>query len=129
MELFSNKYYRLELSDDQKVIEFHWEDDHTNMTYEDFVEACCNFVGYGFEYQTKLLLIDTHNFKLDLPEQFFQWQKEVHYLRYKKLGVIKVAYIMPAASMSHVQNDEGEEGSHTTYYFDNGSSAMNWLKE
>ena len=45
MKIFENSIYSIDFDDATKTIQFNWEEGHKNMTYEDFKEACSNFLG------------------------------------------------------------------------------------
>lgn len=47
MTIFKNSNYRLDYQAAQNLLQFFWEAGHEKMDYEDFQEACCNFLGYG----------------------------------------------------------------------------------
>ncbi len=127
MSIYADTNYRIELSPDKDVIIFKWEDAHRNMSYEDFQEACCNFIGFAFEYQTKRICIDVRNFQLSLPEDFKVWQENIHYPRYYKLGIQKVAYVMPEAAMEYAKEIPPREGKFTLKNFANEQKAFDWL--
>ena len=127
MTLFKNSNYRVAFDGQQETLQFYWEDGHEKMSYEDFQEACCNFLGYGFEYQAKNILIDVRNFKLNLPPEFPAWQQNDHYPRYHKLGIQKVAYVMPAEAVVHAKSIEKEAGKFELKNFAAPEAAVNWL--
>lgn len=127
MTIFQNKNYAIELAQDPKTLIFKWKEAHREMSYEDFQEACCNYIGYAFEHQTKNLLIDTHNFQLQLPDTFKEWQNTIHYPRYYKLGVQKVAYIMPVSAMEYVKDIPTENGKFALRNFTQNQEALSWL--
>lgn len=129
MTIFQNSNYSLTYIEDQETITFHWEEGHVSMGFEAFKEACSNFLGYGFEYQAKNILIDVRNFQLSLPPEFPAWQKNEHYPRYYKLGIQKVAYIMPEAALAHAKTIEKEDGKFELRNFASPNAAMTWLKE
>ncbi len=127
MDVFKNSQYRISFQQQGKVLNFHWLDDHENMTYQDFQEACSNFMGYGFEYQAQQICIDVRNFKLQLPEDFPEWQLTEHYPRYFKLGIQKVAYIMPEAALAYAKEIDKEPGKFELRNFSDNKSANQWL--
>ncbi|NEQ55756.1 MAG: hypothetical protein F6K11_37585 [Leptolyngbya sp. SIO3F4] len=97
------------------------------MTYEDFQEACCNFLGYGFEYRAKTILIDVRNFQFKLPPGFPEWQEKEHYPRYHKLGIEKVAYVMPGQYLPNAKEIEKEEGKFELRNFSDHEKAIAYL--
>lgn len=127
--LFHNSIYRLELSPNKQILHFFWEDGHTGMSYEDFQEACSNFVGYAFEYGTQNFVIDVRNFQFQLPPEFPEWQKNAHYPRYHKLGVEKVAYIMPKEYLASAKEIDKETGGFTLRNFAEPTTALQWINE
>ncbi|MEL6256198.1 MAG: STAS/SEC14 domain-containing protein, partial [Bacteroidota bacterium] len=92
-------------------------------------EACCNYAGYAFEYQAKRLLIDTSNFQFQMPADFEQWRDDHHYPRLWKLGVEKMAFLMPESVMAFVEDKAAEFGKFPVRYFVQEGEAMEWLGE
>jgi len=127
MTLFKDANYRVAFDGVTHTLEFFWEDDHAGMSYADFQEACSNFIGFGFEYQARNILIDVRNFQLHLPESFPEWQRTEHYPRYHKVGIQKVAYVMPAAALEHAREIDGEEQPFVLRNFSDMASAKKWL--
>ena len=127
MEIFKNSVYSVEFLEATKTIQFNWEEGHKNMTYEDFQEACSNFLGYGFEYQARSILIDVRNFQFQLPPDFPEWQEKEHYPRYYKLGIEKVAYLMPEQYVENAKEIEKDAGKFELRNFSNYESAINYL--
>ena len=127
MTVFQNALYTLVLSEDQSTLHFFWMDDNGQMSYEDFQEACSNFVGYGFEYDTQNFVIDVRNFQFQLPPEFPDWQKNEHYPRYYKLGVKKVAYVMPKEYVDSAKEIDKEEGKFDLRNFADQASALKWI--
>ncbi|TRX59983.1 hypothetical protein FNH22_07980 [Fulvivirga sp. M361] len=129
MKLYQDRFYCIQLKEAENILEFTWEENHPEVTYESFIEACCNFIGYGFEFNTRQILIDTKNFTYMPPPEFHEWQKTVHHDRYRKIGVSKVAYVMNTEHVEFMKNSPvKEEGFHTDY-FDDTSKAVNWLSD
>ena len=129
ISLFQNSLYRIELDTPSNILKFIWEENHPTLTYPGFIEACCNFIGYGFEYQTKQIYINTQHFNFTPPPEFRQWQDTVHYDRYRKIGVEKVAYVMNAEHMQYMNNTPATDGGFATHYFSEEAEALKWLSE
>lgn len=127
MKIFKNSVYSVDFLEGTKTIQFNWEEGHKNMTYEDFQEACSNFLGYGFEYQAQTILIDVRNFQFQLPSDFPEWQEKEHYPRYYKLGIKKVAYLMPEQFILNAKEIEKEAGKFELRNFSDYESAINYL--
>ena len=127
MQIFKNSIYSVNYLAATKTIQFNWEEAHKEMDYEDFQEACSNFVGYGFEYDAKTILIDVRNFQFQLPPDFPEWQKNEHYPRYYKLGIEKVAYVMPEQYIANAKEIEKEEGKFELRNFSTINDAINYL--
>ena len=127
MLIFKNSNYSIEFQAASATLEFHWEDGHPKMNYEDFQEACGNFLGYGFEFQAKNILIDVRNFQLQLPPEFPSWQNDEHYPRYYKLGIQKVAYIMPEAYLAQAKTIEKQAGKFELLNFTSAEAAYTWI--
>lgn len=127
MQIFKNSLYNIDFLEKTKTIQFNWEDSNRNMSYEDFKEACSNFIGYGFEYQAKTILIDVRNFQFQLPPEFPAWQKDEHYPRYYKLGIQKVAYVMPKQYLANAKEIEKEVGKFELRNFSDFSAAIQFF--
>ena len=127
MRIFKNSVYGVDYLEASKTIQFNWEEGHLKMTYEDFQEACCNFLGYGFEYQARTILIDVRNFQFQLPPQFPEWQEQEHYPRYYKLGIEKVAYVMPEQYVSNAKEIAQEPGKFELRNFSDYDAALDFL--
>jgi hypothetical protein len=127
MKIFKNSIYSIDFLEATKTIQFNWEKGHHNMTYEDFQEACANFLGYGFEYQAQTILIDVRNFQFKLPPDFPEWQEKEHYPRYYKLGIEKVAYLMPEQYVENAKEIEKEVGKFELRNFSNYEAAIKFL--
>jgi len=127
MKIFKNSVYSVDFLQATKTIRFNWEEGHKNMTYEDFQEACSNFLGYGFEYQARTILIDVRDFQFQLPPDFPEWQEKEHYPRYYKLDIEKVAYIMPEQYVANAKEIEKEAGRFELRNFSAYEPAMNYL--
>ncbi|MAQ75953.1 MAG: hypothetical protein CL613_06450 [Aquimarina sp.] len=127
MEVFRNAMYSVTYISEIETIQFNWLEGHVDMTYDDFKEACNNFLGYGFEYKAKNILIGVRNFQFQLPSDFPEWQKEKHYPRYYKLGIEKVAYVMPEAFISEAKEIPKEEGKFELRNFTTIETATNFF--
>ena len=127
MKIFSNSIYSINFLENSQTIQFNWEEGHKNMTYENFQEACSNFLGYGFEYQANTILIDVRNFQFQLPPEFPEWQETFHYPRYYKLGIKKVAYIMPEQYLEGAKEIEKEDGKFELRNFSDFDQALKFL--
>lgn len=127
MKIFKNSRYSVDFIEATKTIQFNWEEGHSSMSYENFQEACSNFLGYGYEYQAKNILIDVRNFKFQLPPEFPEWQEKEHYPRYYKLGIEKVAYLMPLEYVTTAKEIEKEEGKFELRNFSDYETAINFL--
>ena len=127
MQIFKNSIYSVKFLEATKTIQFNWEEAHKDMSYEDFQEACSNFIGYGFEYQAKTILIDVRNFQFQLPADFPEWQRNEHYPRYYKLGIERVAYVMPEQYVSSAKEIEKEIGKFELRNFSTVKDAIHYL--
>lgn len=129
MNLYQDRFYRIDLHEPTNTLQFVWNENHPAVAYEAFIEACCNFIGYGFEYQTKNILIDTKHFNYMPPPEFHDWQKTTHHDRYRKIGVEKVAYVMNTEHVEYMKNSPIKEEGFTTDYYDSTEAAINWISE
>lgn len=127
MYVFRNNHYSVSYQPTLRAIQFHWEEGHAEMSYTDFQEACSNFIGYGFEYEAKQIVIDVRNFQLSLPPEFPAWQQNEHYPRYYKLGIEKVDYILPEAALGQAKEIEKAEGKFELRNFPSFEAAKAWL--
>ena len=127
MNVYQDKYYIVAVDEGAKMLSFIWEENHPEVNHDLFVAACCNFIGYGFEYQSENILIDTLNFTYTPTPDFYQWQKTVHHQRYRKLGIQRVAYILPEAYVEQMNSQPHEEAGFVTKYFGTEKEAKDWL--
>jgi len=127
--IHSHTYYFLDYDEDASVLHFGWNDAHKDMTEEDFREACSVYAGYAFEYQARLLLVDTRNFVFRVTESYLEWQQSQHFPRFLKLGVKKKAYIMVPEHMAYVEDRPAVDGLLAIRYFTDPIAAATWLAE
>lgn len=127
MKIYSDSNYWLEFLTDSKTLKFNWKEGHEKMSYEDFQEACSNFIGHGFEFRAKNILIDVRNFKLQLPPEFPEWQHNEHHPRYHKLGIEKVVYLMPEQALENAKETNVEEAGFAQRNFSDEVEAMKWF--
>ena len=127
MLVYSDSKYKVDFIERGKVLRFGWYDGHESMTYEDFQEACSNFIGHGFEQGAKNILIDVRNFKLQLPPGFPEWQRKEHHPRYHRLGIAKVVYLMPEEALANAKEMDKEEAGFEQRNFSDESKAMAWF--
>ena len=129
MNLYQDRFYRIDLHERTNTLQFVWNENHPAVDYESFIESCCNFIGYGFEYQTKNILIDTKHLNYMPPPEFHDWQKTTHHDRYRKIGVEKVAYVMNTEHVEYKKNSPIKEEGFTTDYYDSTEAAIIWISE
>ncbi|MEO1253319.1 MAG: hypothetical protein AAFY41_00350 [Bacteroidota bacterium] len=127
MKVYEDSFYIVEVDTSKNLLSFIWKDDHPEVDHERFIASCCNFIGYGFEYRSDKILIDTKNFTYTPTPAFYEWQKTVHHERYKKVGIKKVAYILHSEYLAQVKNMPKEDADFDTEYFDNDQEAYKWL--
>ena len=127
MTVYQDKYYAVEVDESTRLLSFIWEENHPEVTNKLFVAACCNFIGYGFEYRSDKIFIDTMNFTYVPTQEFYHWQKTVHHDRYRKLGIKKVAYILPEQYVEQLNNQPQDDAGFVTKYFSNEGNAKEWL--
>lgn len=127
MMLFQHPYYQIHLVADGNVLLFQWQDTHATMNYEDFLEACSNYAGYASEHRCDALLIDTRNFVYQPPAAFRDWQNQVHHLRLERIGIQKMAYLMPPEVVPQLTEQPSATEGIARKYFDTESIALAWL--
>lgn len=127
MKPYQDKYYLVEVDETNDVLSFIWKKNHPEVDHELFVAACCNFIGYGFEYKSDKILIDTLNFTYTPTPEYYEWQKTEHHDRYRKLGIKKVAYILHEEYVEQLNKQPQEDADFITKYFGNEKEAKEWL--
>ncbi len=127
MNIFETAAYRVVFDERHNALHFVWQENHPELSYEDFIEACCNFIGYGFEYQVSNIYINTRHFNYMPPAEFQTWQNTVHYDRYRKIGIQKVAYVMNAEHVEYMNNAPAPDHGFAIKYFDDATVALNWF--
>lgn len=127
-QLFQNSLYSFHLIENQApILLFDWTERTKEMSYEDFQEACHNYAGFAWQYQTKHLLVDTCNFDHKLPENYTVWREEALNPRYYSLGVEKFAYITKPELLPFMKDIPAENGKFETRNFASFEEANNWL--
>lgn len=128
--LFQNSLYSFHLLDEKTpIICFDWTNKTKEMTYEDFQSACNNYAGFAWQYQAKFLMVDTHNFHFQLPQDFTTWREGQLNPRYYQLGVLKFAYITEPEYLQFMKDIPAENGKFETRNFTSTEDALNWLNE
>ena len=127
MLLYKNSFYQFILDQSNSVLEFHWLSTDRTFDYEHFQEACSNYAGYACEKNANKLLVFTKNFKVQLPPEFPEWQKEEHYPRLYKIGVRKMAYVIPEEYLSQASDYEADPDNVVSKHFATKESAISWL--
>lgn len=124
-KLYESTYYSFERDGDRIVN--RWKDNTDKMNYQDFKDTLMTLAGFMIEYQIPHLLIDTTNFKFQLPPENLEFRNTVFYPRVTKVGAVKQALIMPEEYMKFVQDELGSDVVVPTRYFADESEATAWL--
>ncbi|MBA3723565.1 MAG: STAS/SEC14 domain-containing protein [Candidatus Levybacteria bacterium] len=125
MKIYESTFYQFELDEDRIVN--RWKDTTDKMTFQDFKDALMTLAGYVIEYRTPKILIDTTNFKFQLPPENVEFRNEVFYPRVTKVGAVKQALIMPKEYLQYVKDEIGSDVVVPTRYFSDESEATAWL--
>jgi len=128
MLIYDHPFYQLHLLEGPQVLEFQWKPAHTQMDYNQFKEACSNYAGWAFQYQTRRLLIDTRNFGISLPEDYTAYREEQHYPRFHALGVQKIAFLVPEEWLSTDGKEGAKNGTFIERSFADRTMAIEWLQ-
>ncbi len=127
MTLFETPLYRFELVRDRKILKFTWTDQTQAMSFLNFQESCMIYAGLALEYDTRLLLVDTREFRFDLPEDYLDWKNQHLNPRYSKVPVTKQAFLMPENGIGDALDQEYEESGYLNRFFAEEQEAINWL--
>ncbi|MEL6191534.1 MAG: hypothetical protein AAFR66_05775 [Bacteroidota bacterium] len=127
MTIYQHSLYYLEFNEKKKAITFRWQDDHADMSFEDFTEACTNYAGFIAEYKVDQVIVDTRNFQYQMPEDFSGWRDNFHYPRLRRMGLQKMAFLMPESAMPYMKNVSAEENQFAVHYFVKETEAFRWL--
>ena len=125
MKLYESTFYQLELDGDRIIN--RWKDTTDKMTFQDFKDALMNLAGYTIENRISKILIDTSNFKFQLPPENLEFRNEVFYPRVIKVGAIRQALVMPREYLQYVEDELGDDVVVPTRYFADESEAIAWL--
>lgn len=125
MTIYESTFYTFELN--EKYIIVRWKDRSVNMTYQDFQDTLMNLAGFMMEYQVPKLLIDTTNFKFQLPPENLEFRNKIFYPRVTKVGTVKQALVMPEEYLKYVEDELGSNVVVPTRYFSDESEAVDWL--
>lgn len=127
MKLYKSKYYELELNG--TIMTNRWLESTAQMTFQDFKDALMNLAGYMFEYKCSRLLIDTSNFRFELPTEADEFRFKEFNPRITKIGEPKQALVMPKEYLQYVKDELGEGVTVPTRYFSDVSEAVAWLND
>lgn len=127
MQIYESNYYQFELEKDRIVN--RWKDNSDKMTYQDFKDALMNLAGYINEHRILHILIDTNNFKFQLPPENLEFRNNEFYPRIKKVGEVKQAIVMPEEFLQYVEDEIGDGVVVPTRYFAKESEATAWLAD
>lgn len=125
MKLYESTYYTFSLDGD--TIINRWKDTSAEMSYQDFKDSLMNLAGYINEHKSKMILIDTTDFKFTLPSENITFRNEEFYPRITKAGVTKQALVLPEEYLVYVTDEVAETDVVKTRYFSNESEATDWL--
>lgn len=125
MKIYESTFYSFELDGDRIVN--RWKDNTVNMTYQDFQDTLMTLAGFIIEYHTQNILIDTTNFKFELPPENLEFRNKVFYPRVTKVGSVRQALIMPKEYLKYVKDEIGSDVVVPTRYFAEESEAIAWL--
>lgn len=125
MKIYESRYYEFELRDNYMIN--RWHDNTDQMTYQDFKDALMNFAGFIIEQKSTRVLVDTTNFKFELPSESDEFRTKEFYPRIIKVGKVKQALIMPKEYLQFVQDELGGDVIVPTRYFSEESEATAWL--
>lgn len=128
MTVYKHPLYTFELIEDEKILLFTWSDATANMTMEDYQEALHNFAGFGSEYKIPAMLVDVRNFKYKMTSELGKWRDEYISPRYRKFGLRKFGYIVPAGAVAKMKDTMVKvERGFEEQYFESEQEAINWL--
>ncbi len=125
MKIYESKYYGFELSD--TIMINRWHDTTAQMTYQDFKDALMNLAGFMIEHKSTRLLIDTTNFKFELPAEADEFRNKEFNPRITKIGEIRQALVMQKDYLKYVYDELGSDVIVPTRYFGEESEATSWL--
>ncbi len=125
MKIYESKYYEFELND--SIMINRWRDNTGQMTFQDFKDALMNFAGFIIEHKSSRTLIDTTNFRFELPAEADEFRNNAFNPRITKVGEVKQALIMPKEYLQYVKDELGDDVIVPTRYFSEESEATVWL--
>ena len=127
MQLYESSFYQFELDGDRIVN--RWKDNTDKMTYQDFKDALMTLDGSLIEHRTLNILIDTNNFKFQLPPENLEFRDKEFYPRVTKVGAVKQAIVMKKEHLQYVEDEIGSDVVVPTRYFAEESEAIAWLAD
>lgn len=125
MKLYTSKYYEIELHD--TIMINRWLASTAQMDFQDFKDALMNLAGYNIEYKATHTLVDTNNFRFQLPPENIAWRDKEYHPRVVKAGESKIALVMPKEYLKFVKDEL--DILVPTQYFSEESEAIAWLKD
>jgi hypothetical protein len=124
MKLYESTYYQIEMHDE--YLRIQWLESTAQMSFQDFKDALTNLAGYNIEYKATRTLVDTINFKFQLPPENIEWRDKEYHPRVVKAGTdSKIALILPQEYMQYVKDEL--DILVPTRYFSDESEAVAWL--
>lgn len=123
MKLYKSRYYEIELHDDYIIME--WLESTAQMKFQDFKDALMNLAGFNIEYKATKTLVNTMNFRFNLPPENIEWRDTQYHTRIIKAGESKIALLMPKEYLQYVKDEL--DILVPTRYFSEESEAVDWL--
>lgn len=127
MKIYESTFYQFALDGDRIVN--RWKDTSSKMTFQDFKDALMNLAGFAIENRMSKILIDTNNFRFELPPENVEFRNKVFYPRVTKVGAVRQALVMPKEYLQYVEDELGEDVIVPTRYFSEELEAVAWLSE
>ncbi len=125
MKLYKSKYYEIELRDN--ILINRWLENTAHMDFQDFKDALMNLAGYNIEYKATRTLVDTTNFRFELPSENIEFRNKEYHPRVAKAGKSKIALVMPKEYLQFIKDEL--DILVPTRYFSEESEAVAWLAD
>ncbi len=132
MEIYKDKYQRIDFENDTKILSVEWFSENENMSEEEYKKASVSVPVYAENNGATKILINAINSKYIVTPEIQDWVNKNTVPKFLQIGVEKLAILLPAELFSHVSveqiiDDTSEVAKKRILYFDNEQKAKEWL--
>lgn len=131
MKKYESTFLTINYDSEHALLEFLWHPSSKDLDNATLKEEFLAEVELCNTYKPKKLLINTKSFNYAITPELQEWTDENIFPKYLEAGVTKIAIVVSQDFISSISVEQtmGEEKgkSFDTQYFDNDTSAKEWL--